>query len=102
MAIKSSGNPNPPLAFSEIETEFGSNSSRSLGRFPVVVTPSMVFGDPVILTAGTLVKEAPSSVVHHQPVRLGSQRGFINLFLQIRGFEMVQIHPRVSASLAIW
>ena len=33
MAIKSSGNPNPPLAFSEIETEFGSNGTRSLGSY---------------------------------------------------------------------
>ena len=38
MAIKSSGNPNPPLAFSEIETEFGSNSSRSLGDYRISQT----------------------------------------------------------------
>ncbi len=35
MAIKSSGN---PLSFSEIETEFGSNSSRSLGNYRVSQT----------------------------------------------------------------
>jgi len=35
MAIKSSGN---PLAFSEIETEFGSNSSRSLGDYRISQT----------------------------------------------------------------
>ena len=33
MAIKSSGSPNPPLSFTEIEAEFGSNGDRSLGSY---------------------------------------------------------------------
>ena len=33
MTIKSSATPNPPLSFSEIETEFGSQSPRSLGSY---------------------------------------------------------------------
>ena len=33
MVVKSSGNPNPPLSFGEIETEFGQNPGRSLGRY---------------------------------------------------------------------
>ena len=33
MTIKSSGSPNPPLSFSEIETEFGAQSPRSLGAY---------------------------------------------------------------------
>ena len=35
-------------------------------------------------------------------VRLGSQRGLINLFRQISGFEVVRIHPLLLAPLAIW
>jgi len=33
MTIKASASPNPPLAFAEIETEFGSQSPRSLGAY---------------------------------------------------------------------
>ena len=33
MTIKSSASPNPPLSFSEIETEFGDNPGRSLGQY---------------------------------------------------------------------
>ena len=33
MTIKSSGSPNPPLLFSEIEAEFGAQSPRSLGSY---------------------------------------------------------------------
>ena len=33
MVVKSSGSPNPPLSFGEIETEFGQNPGRSLGRY---------------------------------------------------------------------
>ena len=33
MAIKNSASPNPPLSFGEIETEFGQNPGRSLGRY---------------------------------------------------------------------
>ena len=33
MAIKSSGSPNPPLSFAEIEAEFGANGERSLGDY---------------------------------------------------------------------
>ena len=35
MAIKSSGSPNPPLSFTEIEAEFGQNNSRSLGDYRI-------------------------------------------------------------------
>jgi hypothetical protein len=35
-------------------------------------------------------------------VRLGSQRGLINLFRQISGFEVVRIHPLLFAGLPIW
>jgi len=33
MTIKSSASPNPPLSFFEIETEFGSNPGRTLGKY---------------------------------------------------------------------
>ena len=33
MTIKSSGSPNPPLAFSEIEAEFGADGVRRLGKY---------------------------------------------------------------------
>ena len=33
MTIKSSGNPNQPLSFQEIEAEFGAQSPRSLGSY---------------------------------------------------------------------
>ena len=33
MTIKSSASPNPPLSFTEIETEFGDNPARSLGQY---------------------------------------------------------------------
>jgi len=33
MTIKSSGSPNPPLSFAEIEAEFGANGERSLGDY---------------------------------------------------------------------
>ena len=33
MTIKSTGSPNPPLSFSEIEAEFGAQSPRSLGSY---------------------------------------------------------------------
>tara|TARA_B100001248_G_scaffold251839_1_gene227379 strand:- start:67 stop:1047 length:981 start_codon:yes stop_codon:yes gene_type:complete len=35
MAIKSSGSPNPPLSFTEIEAEFGANGTRSLGAYRI-------------------------------------------------------------------
>ena len=57
MAIKSSGNPNPPLAFSEIETEFGSNGTRSLGSYRLSQNVGSLSNLPLdsgIPTSGTI------------------------------------------------
>ena len=44
MAVKASGN---PLAFSEIETEFGQNSDRDLGEYRVSQTVGGLSSQPL-------------------------------------------------------
>ena len=57
MAIKSSGSPNPPLSFSEIEAEFGSNGTRSLGSYRLTQNVGSLTNLPLdsgIPTSGTI------------------------------------------------
>ena len=60
MAIKSSGN---PLAFSEIETEFGSNSSRSLGDYRISQS------------VGTLTKTLDTGIPSSGPIKFSEFYG---------------------------
>ena len=57
MTIKSSGSPNPPLLFSEIEAEFGAQSPRSLGSYRHTQTVNgLTFNgiDSGVPTSGTI------------------------------------------------
>ena len=57
MAIKSSGSPNPPLSFSEIEAEFGSNGTRSLGSYRLTQSVGSLSNLPLdsgVPTSGTI------------------------------------------------
>jgi len=60
MAIKSSGN---PLSFSEIETEFGSNSSRSLGDYRISQS------------VGTLTKTLDTGIPSSGPIKFSEFYG---------------------------
>lgn len=84
MTIKSSGN---PLSFSEIETEFGSNSSRSLGNYRVSQT------------VGTLTKTLDTGIPSSGAIRFSEFYGKrLNVVVDFYSGDVSELRQNAKSS----